>query len=156
MRSGADKTAGFSLIETLMVLVIISLMTGVVVLSMPRDKPAIETHASLMATQFSTAAQNSIISGKPQAFGFFKDAYLFYEFTDGEWAVLSETNWPDEIAIEFSKDDLPLDTPKEPVPLVVFEPLGLSTAFSLQLEGDEKTIVFSSSGDGKVLMGTSL
>jgi len=150
----ADKTAGFSLVEMLTVLVIISLMTGVVVLSLPREKPAIEAQGAFLAQQFDWASQNSIISGQPQAFGFYKDAYYFYEFRDGDWEILSETTWPDDLSVQFYKDDIRIETPKEPVPMVVFEPLGLSTQFDLLVEGPEHTLVFSSEGDGKINMET--
>jgi len=156
MSSRAHNTAGFSLIETLAVLVIISLVTGMVVIGMPRDKPAIETQGQDMIQSFNIAAQTSIISGKPQAFGLYEDAYLFYEFEGGEWVVVSETMWPEDLEVSFFKDELKLETPEEAVPLVVFEPMGLSTPFSLWLEGDEQTIIFTSEGDGKVMLENHL
>ena len=151
-----DKAAGFTLIEMLAVLVIISLMTGVVVLNMPREKPMIEQQGSYMATQFSTAAQTSIISGTPQAFGLSQSGYFFYAFDEGNWTIVSETEWPDDLVVSFRKDETPIDIPKEAVPIVVFEPMGLSTVFSLSLEDTDQTIIFSSTGDGKVILGDEL
>ena len=154
MPSRPDKTAGFTLIEMMAVLVIISLMTGVVVLNLPRDKPMIEQQTSFMAKQFTTAAQTSVISGTAQAFGLTQEAYYFYKFNEGEWEVISETNWADDFDINFQKDEISIDIPKEEaVPLVVFEPMGLSTVFSLSLEDTEQIVTFHSKGDGKVLLG---
>jgi len=150
MSSRAHKTAGFSLVEMLAVMVIISLMTTVVVLAMPREKPVIELQGQQMARQFDIASQTSVISGTPQAFGLYEDAYVFYAFEGGDWAIKSETPWPDDLSVQFFKDDIALDLPKEPVPLVVFEPMGLSTPFSLWLEDADRTVIFSSKGDGKV------
>ena len=151
-----DKAAGFTLIEMMAVLVIISLMTGVVVLSMPREKPMIEQQGSFMAKQFSTASQTSIISGTPQAFGLSQTAYYFYTFDEGDWTIVSETEWPGDLEISFRKDETAIDIPKEAVPVVVFEPMGLSTVFSLSIEDTDQSIVFSSTGDGKVILGDEL
>lgn len=151
-----DKTAGFTLIEMLSVLVIISLMTGIVVLSMPREKPVIEQHSNMMARQFAVAAQTSMISGQSQGFGLSQDAYYFYRFEEGSWEILSETQWPEDINIKLAREDVNLDIPKKAVPVVVFEPMGLSTVFSLSLEDSNQTITFYSEGDGKVLMESPL
>ena len=156
MSARSDKSAGFTLIEMLAVLVIISLMTGVVVLSMPRDKPMIQQQGSFMARQFSIAAQSSVISGVPQGFGLTEDAYFFYAFEEGAWNVVSENAWPDDLAVKFYKDDISIDLPKEAVPLVVFEPMGLSTEFSMSLEDPDHTLTFFSYGDGKVLLESPL
>ena len=157
MPSRPDKTAGFTLIEMMAVLVIISLMTGVVVLNLPRDKPMIEQQSTAMAKQFTVAAQTSVISGVPQAFGLSQQGYYFYKFDEGEWKITSETDWVDDLEINFRKDDIAINIPKEEaVPIVVFEPMGLSTVFSLSLEDTEQTITFSSEGDGKVILGDAL
>lgn len=156
MTARAHKTAGFSLVETLAVLVIISLMTTVVMVSMPRDKPVIELQGKMMARQFDIASQTSLISGTSQAFGLYDEAYLFYEFSNGEWVVTSETPWPDSLDVQFYKDDAKISLPTEPVPLVIFEPIGLSTPFSLWIEDADRSLVFTSTGDGKVTMETRL
>jgi len=151
-----DSQAGFTLIELMAVLVIISMMTGVVVLSIPRDKPMIDQLSQDMGRQFSVAAQSSIISGVPQAFGLSEDAYYFYTFEGGDWNVVSENEWPDDLAFEFFKGEVSIDISDEAIPLVVFEPVGLSTEFSLSLEDAERTLTFFSYGDGQVLMEAPL
>ncbi len=155
MRCGDDKQAGFTLIELLAVLVIISLMTAVVVLSLPREKPVIETQGHMLARQLETAAQASVITGVSQGFGVYEDGYVFYSFVDGEWAVESETLWPDDISVRFYKEDVRLDLPEEPSPVVIFEPLGLSTNFGLRIEANDQVLMFSSKGDGKVMLEKS-
>jgi len=153
----SGKTAGFTLIEMMCVLIIISLMTGVVILSLPRQKQVVELQSTFIAEQFDVASQNAIISGKAQAFGPWEEGYAFYEFVNNEWTVLSDNEWPEDLGVKFYQDDIEVDLPDEdPVPVVVFEPMGLSTPFSLWLEGDEQTIVFTGKGDGKVSMETEL
>jgi len=156
MQAGQHKDSGFSLIEMMAVLVIISLMTGVVILSAPRNKPLVEQAGGQMLQQLVRASENSIVTGKPQGFGLYEDAYLFYEFSNGEWQAMAETEWPDDIIVSFFKDDIEIELPKEPVPLVIFEPIGLSTEFSLWLESNDQTLIFTSTGDGRVSLENDL
>lgn len=146
------KELGFSLIEMMAVLVIISLMTGVVLLSAPREEPPARTQGKKMLREFAQVSENSIVTGQPQAFGLYEDAYVFYAFLDGEWQAKSETQWPAGLDISFFKEDIELDIPEEPLPLVIFEPIGLSTPFSLWLEDGNSTMIFSSTGDGRVAL----
>ena len=132
------------------VLLIISLMTGLVLLSRPQTDPPLQTAGKTMLRQFLQASEDSIIKGQPQGFGLYEDAYLFYEFVDGEWTAKTESLWPEDLTVTFFKDDIEVQIPKEPVPLVVFEPIGLSTEFSLWLEDGDDTYILSSDGDGRV------
>lgn len=156
MPGATRKELGFTLIELMAVLVIISLMTGIVVMSVPAKKDPIEIYGQSMQRSFSMAAHDSVISGLPQAFGFYSDGFVSYVYEGGEWVVESELPWPEDADISFYKDDVSIDLPPEPVPIVIFDPLGLSTEFSLELEGLERTLTFRSFGDGKVSLETEL
>jgi len=156
MSRAARKDQGFTLIELMAVLVIISLMTGIVVMSVPDRKDPLELYGQTALRTFSMAAQDSIISGQTEAFGFYADGYVSYNYEDGDLVIETEVPWPEDADITFSKDDVPIELPKEPVPLIMFEPLGLSTEFVLELEGLERTLIFTSQGDGKVSMETRL
>lgn len=127
-------------------------MTGIVVLSAPKSKPPAKTQAEMMLREFAQASEDSIVTGQSQAFGLYEEAYVFFEFVDGEWRIKSETSWPENLDVSFFKEDIELDIPEEPLPLVVFEPVGLSTPFSLWLEDGDATVIFSSAGDGRVAM----
>jgi len=145
-----QKELGFTLIEMMAVLLIISLMTGVVLLSAPRGDSSGKSRGQDMLRALIQASEDSIVTGQPQAFGLSDEAFLFYEFADGEWTVKTETEWPKDLTVSFYKDDVEIDIPDEPVPLVIFEPIGLSTPFSLWLEDDDFTMIFSSPGDGRI------
>jgi len=151
-----DHENGFTLIEMMAVLFIIALMTTVVLLRAPGKPPELESQAREILQQIRIVSQDSIISGKTQAFGLYEDAYVFFEFDEGEWIIRSETDWPDDVTIEFYREELKVEIPDEPVPMVVFEPLGLSTPFSLELESDDTRLRFISEGDGHVYMETAL
>jgi len=146
------KDLGFTLVEMMAVLLIISLMTGVVLLSAPRGDASGKSRSQDMLRSLLQASEDSIVKGQPQAFGLSEEAYLFYEFTDGEWVVKTQTDWPEDLTVTFYKDDIEIDIPEEPVPLVIFEPIGLSTPFSLWLEEGDLTMIFSSEGDGRIAL----
>jgi len=146
------KTSGFSLVEMMAVLLIISLMTGLVLLTRPQSDPPLQTAGKAMLRQFAQASEDSIVKGQPQGFGLYEDAYLFYEYVDGEWNAKTETPWPDELTVTFFKDEIEIEIPEEPIPVVVFEPIGLSTEFSLWLEDGDNTYILSSEGDGRVAL----
>jgi len=144
------KELGFSLVEMMAVLLIISLMTGVVLLSRPQAQNPVEAQGKSMLRQFAQASEDSIVKGQPQAFGLYEDGFVFFEFLDGDWVGKGEQEWPDQMSVSFFKDDIEIDLPEDPIPLVLFEPTGLSTPFSLWLEGGNHTLIFSSEGDGRI------
>lgn len=144
------KNEGFTLVEMMAVLVIISLISAAVILAAPARIDDVQDQGEKLHREFVLAAERSVITGVPQAFGISEDGFLFYAFENGEWEVLSEDVWPDDVNVEFFKDEVEIELPKEPIPVVVFEPVGLSTYFDLYLEGDENMVVFSSDGNGRV------
>ncbi len=156
MSDSVDRQGGFTLVEMMAVLFIIALMTSVVLMSARGEDPEIEQKAKVLIRQFDQLGQDSIVSGRPQAFGLTEDFYVFYEYTEGEWAVTSETDWPEDASIQFFREDIEIDLPEDPIPLVLFEPLGLSTPFTLEIAGDEGTIILEGEGDGRVYMETEL
>ncbi len=149
-----DKTAGFSLLEMMVVLVIIALMSTIVFLNMPREKLPEQALGQKLLYEFNLAHQTSMITGRPQAFGLSRDAYIFYQFDGENWQIVRENMWADGLRIRFYRENEPLDLPKAAVPVVVFDPVGLSTAFSLEVSGQEQTINISSQGDGQMAMQT--
>ena len=156
MSDRIDRQEGFTLVEMMAVLLIIALMTSVVLVS-SRQKPSeIEAQGRQILQQFDMLSQDTIVSGQPRAFGLTSDGYVFYEYAENEWRVSSETEWPEDATIQFFREDIEIDLPPEPIPMILFEPLGLSTPFSLEIAGDEGTLILSGEGDGRVFMETEL
>lgn len=151
-----DRQGGFTLVEMMAVLLIIALMTTVVLMSSRRQEPEIKAQGKLILRQFDILGQDSIISGKAQAFGLTEDSYVFYTFSDDQWTVTSENEWPEDATIQFFREDIEIDLPDDPIPLILFDPVGLSTPFTLEIAGDEGTLVLTGEGDGRVYMETEL
>ena len=146
----ATRQAGFTLVELLTVLVIIGLMASAVVLTLPRDKPAIDTQSQSLTSLMNAASQASLVTGRPHAFGLSKDRYAVFEFMEGEWVQRQTLDRPDALTVELRKNDIRIKLEDEIVPIVVFEPTGLSTSFELILTQDRRTETLTSSGDGRV------
>lgn len=156
MSEPTDRQGGFTLVEMMAVLLIIALMTTVVLLTARRTEPEIEVRAKVLLRQFDLLGQDSIVSGKAQAFGLTEDSYVFYTFSDDEWMVTSENEWPEDATIQFFREDVEVNLPEDPIPLILFDPVGLSTPFTLEIAGDDGTLILTGEGDGRVYMETEL
>lgn len=144
--------AGFTLVEVMTVLVIIGLMSSVVILTLPKEKPAVESFAENLVRETNAAAQASLLSGRPSALGLSEDRFAILSFSQGEWKTVREQDWPPRIDVKYSNETREVDLPKDLTPFVIFEPIGLSTVFALRLNDGSHTVTLQSQGDGKVLL----
>ncbi len=147
-----DKQAGFTLVEILTVLVIIGLMASAVVMTLPREKPAIYAQSEALVTVLNGAAQNSLITGRPHALAMSKTAFAIYDFQDGEWLEVKSLPRPDGVKAELRKNNLAIKLTDDLVPVAVFEPTGLATPFELVLSDFDREEILVSSGDGRVTL----
>ncbi len=145
-----DKQAGFTLVEILTVLVIIGLMASAVVMTLPREKPAIYAQSEALLTSLNGAAQNSLITGRPHALAMSKSAFAIYDFENGEWVELRQIERPEGLRAELRKNDVLVKLTDELVPVAVFEPTGLTTPFVLTLSDLEREETLISSGNGRI------
>lgn len=89
--TGHQRSAGFTLIEILVVLVIVSIMTGVVVANMPsfaRDSDFI-TESSRLKTLLEMARDEALVQSVELGFKPGKDEYEFFVYNDStqKWDV---------------------------------------------------------------------
>lgn len=131
-------------------LVIIGLMSSAVILTMPTDKPVVVNFANDFHRDMNLAAQTSILSGKSVALGLSEDSYSFLKYDSETWITVQQGDWPDGTFVSFEKDKTPIKLAEDIVPLVMFEPTGQTTIFSLKLADVEHGYLFESSGDGRV------
>ncbi|WP_371395726.1 GspH/FimT family pseudopilin [Fretibacter rubidus] len=147
---GISKSSGFTLIELLTVLVIIGLMSSAVVMTLPRDKPAVIAAATTLHTELNMAAQTSLLSGQVTALSLSKDGYHFQTASGDDWTATAAKPWPSNIRIEFARAEQSIDLPQQALPLVLFDPTGGGTAFRLTLSDMDNDMVLTGSGDGTV------
>jgi len=150
------KEAGFTLVETLSVLVLIGLMSSVVILSMPQPKSALEEQAHLLTGHLNALAQDGLISGSVNAAGFSKDGYALYSFENSEWTERVSGEWQGSYRMSFTRASAKLDLPKKADPIIMFQPTGLSTPFELTLSDGDMKYALTTTGDGRVELVKSL
>jgi len=147
------REAGFTLVEVMTVLVIIGLISSVVILNFPAQKTALDKQANTLLTHVNIAAQNAVLSGRVAALGVTEQGYSLYDFQDGEWAEKQYENWPARVQINLSKNGQDVKLPETEIPVILFEPTGLSDIFSVTLTGeDAQQFELSSAGDGRVVL----
>ncbi|MBC6402068.1 MAG: prepilin-type N-terminal cleavage/methylation domain-containing protein [Hyphomonadaceae bacterium] len=142
--------AGFTLIELLAVLVIIGLVSGTVVLSLSGPKAAARTETEELVRQFRLAAEEAIITGRPHAWGLSGTEHVFFRFHDTEWVPLSEPRLNPGSRIKLTREARNVKLTEEIIPLVIFEPIGMTTRFSLRIEADDRTVTIEGPGDGRI------
>ena len=150
------KEAGFTLVEILCVLLILGLMSSMVVLSMPRPKPAIEKQAERLTFEINALAQDGLISGAVTAAGFSKDGYALYAFENSEWTERAAGEWQDSYRMTLTRASAKLELPKKTEPIILFQPIGLSTPFEFTLSDRDTKYALKTSGDGRIELVKSL
>lgn len=142
--------AGFTLVEVLVTLAIIALVSAMIIITAPTGKPPVVALSDTLVSALNRAAQTSIITGEPQAFGASKTAHALYRFSDGRWIAQTQESWPKAITAVLEREKRVLALSDEVVPLIVFEPTGLSTPFTLSLSSEGTIMQLGSTGNGQV------
>jgi general secretion pathway protein H len=151
-------TRGFTLVEMLVVLVIIGLVAGTVVLTLP-DDGGVRRDALRLAARATLAQEESIISGSATGLDVTASGYAFYRFQNGAWQTfkdertLAPVTWREGVAVGLDRKGAPtraVDEKAAKVPLVVFDPVGLVTDFAVTLEEDGEKFIVSADAAGKI------
>ncbi len=121
-------------------------------MNLPRAAPQAKALSAQLIKQLNNTAQQSLISGSPTGFGLSKQGYGFYNYDGENWVLRSSENWPDDITPDVTVDSESLKLSAELLPLVIFEPTGGSSVFTLSLKTFNAEYNFSSIGDGRVVL----
>ncbi len=86
--------SGFTLIEILVVMLIVSIMMGIAAVKLPGNSSAMELkqESERLVALFTMASDEAVISGRELGFNIKKERYTFYEFRDAteNWVSLEE------------------------------------------------------------------
>ena len=146
------RELGFSLVEIMVVLVIIGLMSGMVVMTLPKRKPPLDGQMQELTRQINAIASEALISGSVMAAGFSTNGYVFYRYGQGEWSIIMKSEWINIPKITLQKTGVTLPLTEQVVPMLLFEPTGLSSVFTLTCIGKGGQYALFSKGDGKVTL----
>ena len=127
---GRDTEAGFSLVELLAVLAVLALVSGLVVVNLPRPGDTPQDAVRELAADLNTTIRQSLYDGQTRALAVSEDEWELRRFADGKWAtdLAGELRPPVRLSVE----DVPVELTEELQPLILFEPSGFATPFVLE------------------------
>lgn len=157
------ESKGFTLIEVLVVVLIISVVFTLVVITIPDNKANIlETEAERLVTLLTLAKQESIIQARELAIEFSNESYSFLIFQDQKWEAIDDDMFrtrelPEDVyhelylqgeQFDFSDED------NETKPRVFILSSGEMSPFEVILQHRDSVASYSVSADigGKLIM----
>ena len=153
--AGANKysrsSAGFTLVEVLTVLFIMALVTGAVVMTLPKDPPAALAQARALTTDLNVAADDALLTGQPAALSMTNEGYQIYSYTEFDWQERKSALWAEGLSAQLMRDGERVALPDKAVPLVIFEPIGQSEIFEITLQTVGGDYVLRNSGNGQTV-----
>ena len=154
-----DREAGLSLIEILVGISILAVVAFAVTLSLDPGKAPLEAEADRLAARLDRAGREAIATGQPVGLVIAENGarYDFYRYLDGRWWPLDEASG---LAGRRLEGEVRLAAPGArpaadggaagPVPVLWFDPAGLTGPFLLELEESGGRIALAWDGQGHV------
>lgn len=136
----------------MVVLVIIAVMSTAVVMTVPREKPAVEVAAQQLVRDANALSDAALTRGQATALGLSETGYALMQYRVPDWQVAQSADWPDNARVTFKRDKQPVILSDVVVPHILFEPTMMSTVFELSMTGDDAAFVLQSSGNGRVTL----
>jgi prepilin-type N-terminal cleavage/methylation domain-containing protein len=131
----ARSDAGFSLVELLAVMAVLSLMVGAVVLSWPAARSPADLDSEAMAAQLSRFVDDGSALGEMRALGVSEDGVVAFRHDGLAWQEAAVLPWPETVRIRFERAGTRADLPEAATPDLLFEPFGAVPDFTLVLGG---------------------
>lgn len=133
------QSAGFSLVEVLVVLVIIGLMASVVVMNLPPTKPVILKDVDAMLRHFNQSARASVMTNTPFGVILLPDGYAVVQYKDGAWRSVQKHSYsqtpPPKINLRVNGQVVDLGKARAlDIPVIRFSPTGIATEYDLELQ----------------------
>jgi len=145
-----DREAGFSLVELLAVLAILSLMVGAVVLNLPSPKSETDKASASMTAQVSRFLSDGAAAGEMRALGVSTGELALYRHDGQQWVRSADLSWPDDARITLDRGGERIKLPETPAPTLLFEPYGAVPDFTLTLAARDAQYVLSANDRGQI------
>lgn len=140
------KRNGFSLVEMMVVLMVMGLLAGVAVLTLPGDERKLRGEAERFAARTLAARDEAIIGARPISVVVSEQGYYFERRSDGRWQALPGrgfdlTPWDNATTVSAGRKR------------VVFDSLGLASGdAAVRLGRGDQALIVQISRDGKVTL----
>lgn len=150
---------GFTLVEMLVVLVIVGLMSGVAVLSLPGREESARDAALRLAARATLLAEESIIEGVPTGLDVNDGGYRLFRFREGIWQPITDERafaaeqWRDGISIVVDLKEAGTRRASSQVsrtPSIVFDSSGFATPFDVAIVRGERRYVVAGDSQGNI------
>lgn len=146
-----QRTAGFTLVELMVVLAIMALAATAVILTLPGSEGGARTEAGRLSARIAAARDLAVIERRPVALWLAPSGYGFDRRIDGEWQpvpgrAFETRNWPDDIRLLAAGD--------RPTARLVFDSIGTSSApLTILLGSGDSRATIKVSAVGEVTHG---
>ncbi len=109
--------SGFTLIEVLVVLVIISIVISFAVLSVDTGPEELHHEGARLASLLDLASEDAVMNGREYRVLFVQDGYSFEEMAEGKWQpasddILQPHQLPAGLYLQFSLEDQAIPLPR--------------------------------------------
>lgn len=142
---------GFSLVELLAVLAILSLMVGAVVLNLPQLRSETDRMTEAMAGQLTRFLSDGAVAGEMRALGLDAEALSLFRHDGTQWVRTADLSWPDEAQLRLDRDGQRMDLPDTSAPILLFEPYGAVPDFALTLSARKVHYTLSADDCGQII-----
>lgn len=121
--SASHRQQGFTLIEVLVVMVLISIIITFAVLSIDTGPEELRREGARLASLLDLASEDAVINGREYRVLLQRQGYAFEEYRDSKWQpsgdeLLKPRTLPDNMRLEFTLENEPVELPpgSEPIP----------------------------------------
>ncbi len=143
--TGRPRRAGFTLVELLLVLTIISLAAAAVVLAAPDPRPSLQREAERLAARLAMARDAAIVDNRLYAISIDASGYAFAERRGGQWRDLDQAPFSKQAWEGDTRPDL-----EEGEARATLDPTGLADPLELTLQRNEDRRIVRLSAAGEV------
>ena len=158
-RSRPDTTrrdAGVSLIEVLVGVSILGIVAFAITLSLQPQARLLDRETDRLALRLNQAAEEAVATGAPVGLSVEEggQVYAFHRYVDQRWWVLRDHpslaahRLETPVRLDVEDGFLALSEDSRGVPVLWFDPAGLTEPFRLRLEAPEGWVELDWSGDG--------
>lgn len=149
--SDRNGEGGFSLVELLAVLAILSLMVGAVVMNLPQPRSETDRASEAMAMQLDRFLDDGAIAGEVRALGPYAGGLALFRHDGLSWVQTDDLPWPNAAQLRLERGGERVDIPELAAPDLLFEPYGSVPDFTLILQDRQASYELQSDPRGRII-----